>query len=178
MQRVIEPELLDMLPADDAAAVWSRRDLARINFVMRQPAIMARALARFPAPATLADLGGGDGLFAMAVARRLARYWPGVKVLICDRQDIVSDRTHDGFRKLGWSCESRTGDIFETLPQADIMTANLFLHHFDGAALARLTALAAANAKAFVACEPRRNRSRTAGRAAGGFVGLQRRDPA
>jgi hypothetical protein len=54
--------------------------------------------------------------------------------------------------------EVRRGDIFETLPRADIITANLFLHHFDDAALARLLALAAGRAKAFVGCEPRRSR--------------------
>jgi hypothetical protein len=158
MNRILVPEILDGLAADDPRAVRSRRDLARINAVMRQSAIMAKALARFPAPKVLADLGGGDGRFLLSVARRLAKRWPGVSVLICDQADIVSDETRAAFTKLGWNCDNRTGDIFERLPHADVMMANLFLHHFDDARLARLLELAAANAAAFAACEPRRSR--------------------
>jgi O-methyltransferase domain len=158
MMRLLVPELLDLLPADDPAAVQSRHDLARINWMMRQPAIMARALAKCPAPKILADLGSGDGRFLLSVARRMARRWPGVTALICDRQDIVSAPTRAAFQKLGWRCEVRQGDIFETLPEADIITANLFLHHFDDAALARLLAAVAAKTRIFVACEPRRSR--------------------
>jgi hypothetical protein len=57
------------------------------------------------------------------------------------------------------------GDIFENLPNLspDIITANLFLHHLDNQALARLLALAAGQAAAFVACEPRRSRFAAAG---------------
>lgn len=125
---------------------------------MFQHVIMARALARLPPPRRIADLGGGDAHFMLGVAKRLASRWPGVRVLVCDRQDIVSAGTRAAFARLGWSVEVRQGDIFETLPQSDIVTANLFLHHFDDAALARLLALAARHTQGFVACEPRRNR--------------------
>lgn len=150
------PELLDILPAEDPRAIRSRRDLVLINRIMRQPAIMAHALRNFPPPRVLADLGSGDGRFLLAVARRLAKRWPDVHVLICDRQNIVAPQTRVAFQALGWQCENRTGDIFETLPQADIITANLFLHHFEDTALARLLAHVAARTSRFVACEPRR----------------------
>jgi hypothetical protein len=158
-QRVLTPEILDFLSPDDPRALRSRRDLARINVVMRQSEIMAKALSDFPAPGLLADLGGGDGRFLLSVARRLAGRWPGVTALIADQQDIVSAETRAGFAALGWSCEVARGDIFETLPQLspDIILANLFLHHLDDAALTRLLALAAGRAKGFVACEPRRS---------------------
>lgn len=162
MRRRLEGERLDELPATDPAAMASRRDLARINAVMFQHALMARALttalAHLPPPRVIADLGGGDARFLLGVTKRLAPRWPGVTVLVCDRQDIVSAATRADFAKLGWPVEVRQGDIFQTLPQADIITANLFLHHFDDAALARLLALAAGQSKAFVACEPRRGR--------------------
>jgi hypothetical protein len=102
-------------------------------------------------------MGGGDGCFLLSVARRLA--WTGVRAVILDRQNIVSQNTHAGFAALGWTCETVQGDIFETLPQLapDIVTANLFLHHLDDAALRRLLALVASRSRAFVACEPRRS---------------------
>ncbi len=40
----------------------------------------------------------------------------------------------------------------------DVVVANLFLHHFDGAALRRLLAGCARRADALAACEPRRSR--------------------
>ena len=145
--RVLFPEILDHLAAEDPRALRSRRDLARINAVMRQSAIMAKALSSFPAPKFL------------SVAPRLARRWPGVKILILDQQAIVSAGTRSQFAALGWDCEVLQGDIFQTLPQIapDIVTVNLFLHHLDDVALARLLALVAERAKGFVACEPRRS---------------------
>ena len=159
MRRVLTPEILDTLAADDPRAVRSRRDLARINGVMFQGAIMARALSDLPAPALLADLGGGDGRFLLGVAQRLAGRWPGVKAAILDQKNIVSDETRAGFADLGWQCDVLQGDIFETLPQIepDLVVANLFLHHLDDAALERLLALAARRTRAFAACEPRRS---------------------
>jgi hypothetical protein len=157
--RALTPEILDFLAPDDPRAMRSRRDLARINWVMRQSAIMARALALCSPPKMLADLGGGDGRFMLSVARRLAKHWPGVRVVILDRQSIVSKKTQEGFAGLGWRCETQQGDIFESLPQIepDIVTANLFLHHLDDAALQRLLALVASRGRCFVACEPRRS---------------------
>ncbi len=156
--RVLTPEILDFLAPDDPRAIGSRRDLAWINAAMRQSAIMADALAGVPAPKVLADLGGGDGRFLLGVARRLARRWPGVRALILDRHDIVSRQTHKEFAALGWDCEVVRGDIFETLPciRPGIVIANLFLHHLDERALTRLLAAVAAQARTFVACEPRR----------------------
>jgi len=159
LSRTLEPEWLDLLAADDPRARSSRRDLTRINFIMRQQSIMARRLRPLAAPRRLADLGSGDGRFLLGVARRMAPLWPRVTALIVDRQDIVSPQTRRDFAALGWSCESVIGDIFEALPDldADMVTANLFLHHLDDEAVARLLRLTAQQARDFVACEPRRS---------------------
>jgi SAM-dependent methyltransferase len=157
--RTLEPEILDRLAADDPRARASRRDLGRINFVMRQQSIMAHRLRCLAPPRRLADLGSGDGRFLLGVARRMAAHWPKVTALIVDRQDIVTAQTRAGFAALGWKCESVIGDIFAVLPHldAEIITANLFLHHLEEAALRQLLALAARQARGFVACEPRRS---------------------
>lgn len=159
LARTLEPELLDLLAADDPRARASRRDLVRINFVMRQQRIMAELLRPLAAPRRLADLGSGDGRFLLGVARRMAAHWPAVTALLVDRQDIVSSQTRAGFAAIGWKCESVTAGIFEAMPQldAEIFTANLFLHHLEEAPLARLLRLAAQRARGFIACEPRRS---------------------
>jgi hypothetical protein len=159
MGRVLTTELLDILPPDDPQALRSRRDLVRINAMMCQSIIMADALRVFPAPKLIADLGGGDGRFMLKLAKRLARDWTGVTVMIADRRAIVSAETRACFARLGWRCENLTGDVLETLPliKPDIVTANLFLHHLDEAGLCKLLAGVARQAKGFVACEPRRS---------------------
>lgn len=156
--RALVPEILDLLPADDLRAIRSRRDLSRINAVMGQSRIMAGALGRFPRPALLADLGGGDGRFLLKVAQRL-KQWRGVKAVILDRQDIVAVETRAAFEALGWTCDVMRGDILETLPRLspDIVTANLFLHHLPDLELKQLLGFVAARSAGLVACEPRRS---------------------
>jgi len=164
--RSVEPELLDQMPADDRRAVQARRDLKRLNAVIMQTGIMAPILARQwvrEEPRTILDLGTGDGTFMLSVARRLATRWRNVSVTLLDRQNIVSPQTRDAFAALGWKAQSVAADVFDYLgqiksPGVDIVTTNLFLHHFERDQLARLLGLAAQSAQLVVACEPRRNK--------------------
>jgi hypothetical protein len=95
------------------------------------------------------------------VAWRLAPRWPGVTVLLVDRQDIVHPETCAAFEALGWHVEPAAEDVFEFLARpisdVDIVATNLFLHHFHASDLVRLFAGAARLAPLFVACEPRRS---------------------
>ena len=106
-----------------------------------------RLIALGEKPKLLIDLGSGDGLFFLSVARRLAPRWPSMRVVLADMKDAVSADTRDQFRQLGWICEILTGDVFDSLKAIDdaaVITANLFLHHFSDEALRGLLALAAA----------------------------------
>jgi hypothetical protein len=164
LSRQVEPELLDHLAADDPRAIHSRRDLRWINSIMAQPRIMARALLQHygpAAPRTILDLGCGDGTLMLKVARCLSPDWRGVTVLLLDRQDIVSRQTRAAFEALQWHASPVAAEAFQMLerlsaPRPDIITVNLFLHHFAGAALARLLALASQRTSLVVACETRR----------------------
>jgi hypothetical protein len=164
LSRQVEPELLDHLAADDPRAIHSRRDLRWINSVMAQPGIMARALLRHygpAAPRTILDLGCGDGTLMLKVARRLSPNWRGVTVLLLDRQDIVSRQTRAAFEALQWHASPIAADVFQILgrspaPCPDVITVNLFLHHFSGTVLTQLLALAARRTELFVACETHR----------------------
>jgi len=106
LPRRVLPELLDQLPADDPRAQRSRRDLRRVNLWMRQAGIMAELLlahARTAKPRTLIELGAGDGTFMLRVARKIAHALPGVKLMLLDRQDLVSRETRDAFAALTWT---------------------------------------------------------------------------
>ena len=162
--RCVEREWLDVLQPDDPRAIRSRNDLKRINAWMLQSAIMARVLIKScggNTPRTLLDLGSGDGTFMLRVARRLARHWKNVTVILLDRQDIVSAETLKHFHALRWNVEPVSVDVFDYLKQAApsdgyVTTANLFLHHFMQQELVQLLALAAQQSRVLIACEPRR----------------------
>jgi Methyltransferase domain len=160
--RRLEAELLDHLPADDPRAIRSRHDLKRVNAWMRNAGCLASLLRKYAAgrmPRTIVDLGSGDGALMLEVARRLAPHWENVKVVLLDQQNIVSAATHEGFAALRWQAEAISADVFDFLahgPNADIVTANLFLHHFTDQQLSRLFAGAAKNSWLLAACEPRR----------------------
>jgi hypothetical protein len=164
-RQCLGPDLLDRLPAEDPRAIRSRRDIKWINSTMLQRGIMARTLTRClpdAKPRSLLDLGAGDGTFLLSVARRLAPQWRDVHAVLLDRVSIVSDDTQKAFNALGWHVEVVADDVFSYLQRSrsslyDIVTANLFIHHFPERELTRLLGLVAQSSGAFVACEPRRS---------------------
>ncbi|MGO8838394.1 MAG: hypothetical protein ACLQAH_14810 [Limisphaerales bacterium] len=162
MKRVVEPELLDELPPDDPLAVRSRRDLCRVNAWMRHHAIMAGALQNQlngSKPQQITELGAGDGNFLLRVAQKTSVRWPDVKATLLDRQKIVTPQTLTSFPALGWRAEAITADVFDWLQYggpAEVVIANLFLHHFHDANLAGLFRAIAGRTRLFIALEPRR----------------------
>lgn len=167
MQRIVEPEISDHLPTSDPRAQQVRRDLRRINTLMGNPGIIARELLRLPAttqPRRLWELGCGDGKLLLDVACKLPRGWGPVEAVLIDRQNFISPATLAEFQSLGWHVRLEVADIFDWLKRqssdavADVITANMFLHHFPGDRLSELLHLAAAHTQAFIACEPRRFR--------------------
>ncbi|MCX6895190.1 MAG: methyltransferase domain-containing protein [Verrucomicrobia bacterium] len=174
MKRIVEPELLDELPPSDPQAIHSRRDLRRLNRIMRHAELLcATTAASLPQPPrTIADLGAGDGSLLLAIARRMHARWPGVRVVLVDRQKNISADTLAEFRDLGWTAEAVTADVFVWLATAssstDMMVANLFLHHFADEKLAELLRLVAPRTDFFIASETRRTwPALTAGRLLG-----------
>ena len=167
LTRVLEPETLDHLAADDPAAQRARRDLRRVNAFMGARRILARALARaLPddrAGLRILEIGCGDGRVLLEVARHRGGRWPAARVDLLDRQPIVDAATIEGYAAAGWQARSVVADVLDWAEadgseRWDAVVANLFLHHFEGAALGRLLAGCARRADALVACEPRRSR--------------------
>jgi hypothetical protein len=164
MNRRVEPELLDELSTNDPRAIRSRRDLRKLNALMGNAGVIARAVLRTSGgrpPRQIVDLGAGDGSFMLRLAKRLWHAWPNVQVTLVDRQDIVDADTRRKFETLSWSACSVAADVFDWLSQSanarvDLVTANLFLHHFADPALRQLMKLVSSRTNCFAACEPRR----------------------
>ncbi len=169
LPRRVQAEVLDELRADDPRAVRSRRDLQRVNRVMATRSIFLRALReaaphRAPGrPIRILELGCGDGTLMLGVAGRLGPTWVPVELTLLDRQDLVAPTTLAAYGALDWRARGEVADVFAwaqglrpNRDRYDLIVANLFLHHFEPAALQRLLAGIAGSCDAFFACEPRR----------------------
>jgi hypothetical protein len=166
MIRTVQPELLDILPADDPHAIGSRRDLVRLNTLMQHGKVLADILGHLLArhgKARVIELGAGDGTLLLDIAQRLNRQKPTqqIEVTLVDRQKTARGNLMEEFQSFGWTARIAAADVFDFLeaetPGNSIVVANLFLHHFNGTQLKELFALAAKRANAFVALEPRRS---------------------
>lgn len=165
MRRLVEPELLDELPAADPFAQGSRHDLVRLNAWMGHAGILARqlqGLSTGPPPRRLLDLGSGDGRFMGQVAKRLPQSWQGTSVDLLDRQAVIAPQVCQGLAQLGWQAQALRADVtlfLSNAPEArwSVICTNLFLHHFAETPLRNLLQLVAEHASAFVALEPRRS---------------------
>ena len=162
MNRVVEAELLDSLPAEDARAVHSRADLRRLNVLMQHARWMAREWRRLGIPAqvkSVVELGAGDGTFCLALLRHLAPESRVEEVTLVDRQPIVSGETRGALATIAGRVKIARADVCEWLesaPPATVIIATLFLHHFEERDLGQLLVLAAERTRFFLACEPRR----------------------
>jgi hypothetical protein len=176
MNRVLTPEILDDLDADDAQAVRARRDLRRVHRAMGTRSIVLRALRDMSdlrhtrsSPLRILELGAGDGSLMLGVARSLAPQWPAVDLTLLDSKALVSQDSIQRFATLGWTAHATVQDVFDWVrdpravagagnpePYWDLIVANLFLHHFDKPRLVGLLRVVAERSDRFFACEPRR----------------------
>ncbi len=129
-RRVVIPELLDHLHADDPEALRSRRDLRRINQLMGNERWACQTIRRFPVAAQLGivEIGAGDG----KLCGRLARLFPQSPVSGYD----LAPRPVDLEVRVVW----QRGDLFALPAPATggVLVANLFIHHFEGDSLTKL----------------------------------------
>lgn len=176
--RCVEPELLDTLTPGDPSAIHARRDLDRVNALMGNARIVAKALLRVcrVPPPILVDLGAGDGAWAVRLAHALPASWHPGRIVLLDRQDTVSPSSIARLAARGWQPELVTADAPEWLGEQhahtdNVVVANLFLHHFARERLASLLRLIARHARVLVACEPRRSQFALGASALLGFAG-------
>jgi hypothetical protein len=162
--RVVLPELLDELDPNDPRARRSRRDLRRVHRAMGSLSILQEGILRLQLsrlPTRILELGTGDASLLLRLARAQPT-WRDVALTLLDRHDLLSDETRSAYDQLGWKLTVLRVDVIEWARKAhsqrfDLCLANLFLHHFDTAALNTITTAIAEHSNAFVACEPRRN---------------------
>jgi hypothetical protein len=163
MERSLHAELLDELPANDPRAVGSRHDLRRINALMGNARLMARAVrgaASRAGPRRIVDLGAGDGAFLLDWVRRMPSLAPGIQLLLVDRREAADASLVAALSARGFSPRRVQADGLEWLQRQPAeagtwVLANLFLHPFTAESLRALFKALAEKAELFCACEPR-----------------------
>ncbi len=134
------------------------------------------------APLQVLELGAGDGQLMLGVGRALANHLanpaarnpkslpapsgPRIELTLLDRQRLVAPATIAGYAALGWNAVQVSADVADwaadangpqaAAPHWDLIVANLFMHHFEGAPLASLLGAIARRCDRFFACEPQR----------------------
>ncbi len=126
-ERVVRPEILDGLSADDPAARRSRRDLRLINAAMGNFRWVERQVGRLPPGASVVEIGAGEGI----LSERLVGKFPGKKLTAVDLAQAPP-----GLTGVDW----KQGDVFQILPEvsADMVVGVMIVHHFSDAQLAEL----------------------------------------
>lgn len=149
--RKVLPELLDALPHDDPAALLSREELHFINHFMGNHSWICRVLQEQEmCDPRILELGAGDGSLArLALSKGVAQpaQWSAL-----DLAPAPVDWPVDAV----WHQQ----DLFAgpALPDAEVIAANLFLHHFENDQLKKLGTRLPESCRLLVACEPARRR--------------------
>lgn len=147
MQRTVQPEILDNLPACNIDAIASRRDLVKINFLMgnfRWIRAKVRSEREREANRYL-EIGAGDG----SLGKRLMR---GAGIEHYDAIDRAS-RPESWPERAQWF--SRDLLNFDGYGNYTHVIANLILHHFQAHELAQLgEVIHASGLRCLLACEP------------------------
>lgn len=148
-ERVVIPEILDHLLADDPEALRSRRDLRRINSLMGNERWICRMVEKHArsTPRGIVEIGAGDGI----LSGKFAKLFPDAGVTAYD----LAPRPLGLPQRVEW----KQGDIFAALPPeaSGVLVANLFLHHFERESL-NLLGRWMENFELLVFCEPDRAR--------------------
>ena len=183
MNRVLEREWLDHLPAHDRAAKGSRNDLRRLNALMGNTKILFSAieplLRRTTSTCRIAEVGAGDGTLMLKLARKLSPVLQRVEATLIDRVHVVEFTTLQEFDAIGWSVQIIESDLWDWIRHSgqghvDIVIANLILHHFSNDEIRRLLDYFSTHSRIFIACEPRRSKLGIGAARLSGLVGCNR----
>jgi methylase of polypeptide subunit release factors len=133
--RVLGQEMLDTLPHDHPDALANRQDIEVINRIMGTFHWFQRQLHEYaPTHGRIVELGAGDGALIQYIAQKspsLAARWTGL--------DIAPRPT-----SLPLGVQWAQGDFLHSdaaakvLEDAEVVVANLILHHFTDDQLRRL----------------------------------------
>lgn len=151
--RVLQQELLETYPEGHPDAIVGREDLLVVNAFMGNHLWMERTLRRLHQPGwRITELGAGDGALSLRFLEKG----------ICRSQELNAFDLAG--RPARWPAEAQwtQGDLLrQPLPDSEVLTANLILHHFTDEQLSTLGARISPQTRLILAAEPARLRIHT-----------------
>ncbi|NBB79727.1 MAG: hypothetical protein GVY36_09820 [Verrucomicrobia bacterium] len=165
MQRSVQPEILDGLPACNLDAAASRRDLVKINGLMGNFRWIRHQIGRsnLGRHDRLLEIGAGDGTLA--------------KKLLRDSSPANYHALDQCGPPEGWPSPTQwhSADLlqFTGYGEYTYLLANLILHHFSDRELSKLgTRIRESGIRCIIACEPCRRSFHKAQLRAGKWIGF------
>jgi hypothetical protein len=147
MRRILQAELLDLLPPDHPDALHSRRDLRLINRIMGNHRWIARTVAPLLGPREIAlEIGAGDGVLGLQLA---------AQSVAVDGLDLWPRPATWPAARAWHSADLRAVGGYAGYP---VIVGNLIFHQFNAEELAELGAAIRQSARVIIACEPARQR--------------------
>lgn len=147
-QRVLQPELLDILPPDDPDAIRAREEMLQVNGIMGNHRWIERMVRRHREMNwRVTELGAGDG----ALSLRL------LNAGLCRAEHLHAMDLAARSKKWPAAAQWTSGDMLANeLPESEIVIANLFLHHFTHEQLRLLGSRLSPATRLIIAAEPAR----------------------
>ncbi|MCC5822545.1 MAG: methyltransferase domain-containing protein [Phycisphaerales bacterium] len=138
MPRVLQPELMDDPALSSADHELALRGLARINRLSLASrahlAPLKRLAMRLGRPVRVVDVASGSGDGAVALARAAWDVGIGVDLTMTDISERAADLCRSRARACGLEADVLVLDVVESpLPEADLVTCSLFMHHLTEA---------------------------------------------
>jgi len=146
--RDVQPELLETFPSDHPDAVKGREDLLLVNAIMGNHRWIESMLRRLHQTGWhLTEIGAGDGELSLRLH----------EAGLCAARDLhgfdLAPRPPRWPAEAAWS----QGDLFQqSLPDSEILIANLILHHFSDDQLRDLGSRISPRTRFILAAEPER----------------------
>lgn len=132
--RTLTPELMDDPSLDPSEHMRALTGLARLNRISRSANTLLEGVARIlegRTRATLLDVATGSGDLAIELHRLAKHRGLDLTVHACDISDRALDRARRDAERDGADIRFFQHDAIrgEPLPESDIVTCSLFLHH-------------------------------------------------
>jgi hypothetical protein len=151
LQRRVQPEILDSLPADHPDALHNRRDLRFFNTLMGNFRWFANTLrTQLREGDNLLELGAGEGDLGRHLRRSLPQSSFTYTGLDLWPQPVEWPKK--------WSWISKDLSAFPDYAQYNVILGNLILHQFEDEVLANLGRQWREQARLLVFCEPARDK--------------------
>lgn len=136
--RALQPELMDDPDIDPDAHAAALRGLSRLNVVSNAAGPITRSIRKVvlesrsgpPSKISILDVATGSGDLPVSLGRFLNARGIEAQLHACDISETALSATQDRSARAGLTVHTHCIDVLEDpIPEVDVVTCALFLHH-------------------------------------------------